>query len=408
MDKIALMFPGQGSQFTGMGKKLHDKYLEVREIYEEANDVLGFDLGKLCFEGSEEELLKTENAQPAILTASVAVFKVYMKEIGIVPSYCAGHSLGEYSALVCAGAIRFSEALRIVRSRGLFMQEAVSHGKGAMVAVSGIDKSIVEEKCKEYSSKNNFSVISNYNSSVQVVISGHKDMVLMVKDELDRLGARTVQLKVSAPFHCPLMYPAAIKLKWELEKCLFNEMEWPVISNVTALPYTGKDEVVENLVSQITYPVKWQQTIEFMQSNGVTKAIELGPQSILKNLIAKNTSTIKAFSYDKEEDIQELLKLISSNESKFEKDYNNFNLLYKCLAVAVSTRNQNWDDEKYKTGVVEPYKKIQHMIESLENVGVEPSAEQIQEALSLLRCILNTKMLPLNEQQEWLKEVMEA
>ncbi|MCX8132085.1 MAG: ACP S-malonyltransferase [Clostridia bacterium] len=408
MKKIALLFPGQGSQYVGMAKNLCDLYTEAREIFQEANETLGFDLKKLCFEGSMEELTKTENTQPALLTASVAAFRVYMKEIGIEPEFAAGHSLGEFSALCCAGGINFSDAVRIVRQRGKFMQEAVPVGLGGMAAVSGVDKSVIEDVCVRASINGKTVVVSNYNSPDQIVISGHSEAVKEAGEKLTSLGARIIPLKVSAPFHSPLMKPAAEKLMEEMGKYSYNELKFPVVSNVTAMPYPGSVSIIEYLSKQIVQPVRWQPSMEFVQKQGVELAIELGPQTVLRNLMKKNAPGIKTFSYDVDSDVQAAKKLLSSDGSGVEDIKQGMSVITKCIATAVSTKNSNWDEQEYQKGVVEPYRKMTNLRDELEKEGRQPTIEEVREALDMLKNVLNTKKVPASEQMERLNKILET
>ncbi|MCX7920712.1 MAG: ACP S-malonyltransferase [Clostridia bacterium] len=409
MNKIALLFPGQGSQYVGMGKALDENFSIARQTFEEANDILQFDLQKLCFEGDIEELTKTENTQPALLAASVAAFRVYMKEYDLKPSFMAGHSLGEFSALTCAGAIEFKDALRIVRQRGIFMQQAVALGTGSMAAVSSLDKSVIEYECRKFSEDGQVVVVSNYNSPAQTVISGHKNAVQTVSDKLAALGGRVIPLKVSAPFHSPLMKPAAEKLAVEMNKYKFNEPLCPVISNVSALPYEGSGQIVESLAAQITAPVRWQESVEYIQNQGVDIAIEMGPQTVLKNLVKKIAPSIKIFSFDKEEDKKALkdeinLEQIVAKESKGFRH----TIVTKSIAIAICTRNRNWDNDEYQKGVVEPYRNIQKMQEKLEEDGKEPSIEQMTQAIEMLRSVFITKKVSVEEQIQRFNELFDV
>lgn len=408
MHKIAFLFPGQGSQYVGMSKKICDMSTVAGQTFEEADDMLGYDLKKLCFEGSMEELTKTENTQPALLTASVAAFRVFMQEIGILPEYTAGHSLGEYSALCCAGALEFRDAVRIVRQRGRFMQEAVTVGVGSMAAVSGIGQSEIEDECKAISGEGQLVVVSNYNSPEQIVVSGHQGAVSLVCTKLKEKGARVIPLKVSAPFHSPLMKPAADRLKIELKKYEFGEFKWPVLSNVTARPYHGNTEIIEYLTEQIVKPVRWQSSMEYLWKQGINLAIEMGPQTVLKNLMKKNAPGIKALSYDVETDMRDIKQELSSKEQSAGKvKEQGINIITKCIAIAVCTKNRNWDDDEYQKGVVEPYRKIVRMKEELGENGTEPTARQIKEAIGLIRQIFITKKTPVDEQTERFNEIFE-
>ncbi len=408
MKKTAFLFPGQGAQYVGMGKKLCDIYTSAARTFEEADDALEFKLSKLCFEGSIEELTKTENTQPALLTASIAAFRVFMEENEIEPSCMAGHSLGEISALVCAGSMDFSDAVKIVRERGRFMQEAVPQGIGAMAAVSGIDRELIEKECSTYAGSNEVVVVSNYNSPDQIVISGHTSAVNAAGERLRKLGANIIPLKVSAPFHSPLMQPAADRLRAELYKYTYKELKYPVLSNVTAQPYTGHTSIIENLAAQIVSPVRWTESVMFLKQNGICTAVELGPKNVLKNLMKKNAPDMKTYSFDMEEDAALLKGELSENAGSA--GIYNPNLptvVTRCLATAVCTRNYNWDNDEYQKGVIEPYKRIQKLQEELEKQKKQPSKEQMEDALEMLRSVFRTKKTPSEEQAERFTQIFE-
>lgn len=276
--KTAFVFPGQGAQAPGMGKDLAEKYLD------EANEILGFDLKKLCFEGPEEELKKTEITQPAILTVSVAAFESLRQKNAGQPAAVAGHSLGEYSALVAASALSFKDAVKIVHLRGKFMQEAVPLGEGAMAAILGVGNEKIEEVCAQTGNV----WPANFNSPGQVVISGKKASVEAAGEKLKEAGAkRVIPLAVSAPFHCPLMQPAADKLAAQLDKITIKDALIPVYANVTASPVTSGAEIKQLLIKQVTAPVLWEDLINNMIADGVSQFIEVGPGKVLAGLIKK-------------------------------------------------------------------------------------------------------------------------
>lgn len=390
-----------------MGNELCKYFPIAKQVFEEANDELGFDLKRMCFEGDINILTRTQNAQPAILAVSCAMFKVYMQEIGIHPIMCAGHSLGEFSALVSAGAIKFSDAIKIVRKRGEFMQEAVSEGVGLMAAIYGIDIATIVNECRVQSNITEMVSISNYNSKKQVVISGHRNSVLKVGEELEKRGAKVIPLKVSAPFHCNLMKSSSLKLRAELEKYTFYDMRWPVISNVTGLPYNRKEEIVSNLEKQVVSAVQWQKTMQYMLSKCITSAIEMGPKSTLKNLIKEDKLDIRVFSYDNKEDVGRLNCIKQSCVSSFNKVENDdAEVVKKCLVSAVSTRNSNWDDSEYKKGVIEPYKRIQQIVSDMEKSGEVHNDIHIIESLKLLKKIFITKKVSDKEQDEWFERII--
>lgn len=290
---IAFVFPGQGSQYPGMGKELADNFPVARQVFEEANDALGFDLASLCYNGPEEDLKLTTNTQPAILTVSVAAHRVIAQETGLVPGYAAGHSLGEYSALVCAGALAFADAVRTVRQRGAFMQEAVPVGVGAMAAVMGLDTAVLEEVCREAAQGEVVSP-ANFNSPGQVVIAGHTSAVERAMELAKAKGAkRALPLPVSAPFHCSLMVPAGERLRDVLEEVPVSPLTVPVVSNVEAAPNAEAERVKELLVAQVSAPVRWDESVLRMADLGVERFIEIGPGKVLSGLvkrIAKGTA----------------------------------------------------------------------------------------------------------------------
>ena len=293
---IGFVFPGQGSQYAGMGKDLADNFSVAKQIFEEANDSLGFDLAALCFGGPEEELKLTTNTQPAILTVSVAALRVIEQETGLAPAFAAGHSLGEYSALVSAGALSFADAVRVVRKRGAFMQEAVPVGEGAMAAILGLDGGPLEEICREAAQGKVVSP-ANFNSPGQVVIAGHAEAVDRAIELAKTRGAkRALPLPVSAPFHCSLMVPAGERLKEILEGVVVNPLNIPVVSNVEAAPNADASRVKDLLVAQVSAPVRWEESVRTMVGLGVKRFIEIGPGKVLAGLVKRIDKGVEAQS----------------------------------------------------------------------------------------------------------------
>ena len=294
MSTTAFVFPGQGSQYAGMGKELAANFKQAADIFAEADDALGFHLSRLCFEGPEEDLKLTANTQPAILATSIAALRVLQHETGLLPCCVAGHSLGEYSALVAAGALAFADALRTVRSRGTFMQEAVPVGTGAMAAMLGIEAAELASICDEAAQGEVVSP-ANYNSPGQVVIAGHAGAVARAIEIAKGRGFRKAMLlPVSAPFHCSLMQPAADRLAGVLAGVPVSPLAIPVISNVEAVANSDADRVRDLLVTQVCSPVRWEQSMTAMVELGVTRIVEVGPGKVLAGLmkrIAKDVAT---------------------------------------------------------------------------------------------------------------------
>ncbi|MBI2608388.1 MAG: ACP S-malonyltransferase [Deltaproteobacteria bacterium] len=285
---MLFVFPGQGSQSVGMGRDLYNNFKLAQTTFEEASDTLSLNFKKLCFEESQEELKKTANTQPALLTVSISFLRVLNSESHLKPKIVAGHSLGEYSALVCNGALSFHDALRLVRKRGEAMQEAVPEGVGGMVAVLGLSASEIQKMCEETSRKNYIVSAANFNEPSQTVLSGHKEAVEEVGRKAQERGAkRVIPLKVSAPFHCSLMESVACTMEEALENTPISKFEIPYIANFDGKLHQNYEEVKELLVKQICHSVRWVECMEEALKQGETEGFEIGSGSVLTGLMRK-------------------------------------------------------------------------------------------------------------------------
>lgn len=313
MTKIAFLFPGQGSQKIGMGKDLFDQEAVSKAVFEEADKTLGFDLSSMIFEGDAEELTLTYNAQPALLTTSIAILKKF-EESGIKADYAAGHSLGEYTALVAAGALSFQDAVYAVRKRGELMNEAVPAGEGAMAAILGLDQTALLEVTKEVTESGHLVELANLNCPGQIVISGTAKGVELASEKAKEKGAkRAIALEVSGPFHSALMKPAAEKFTDVLSKLDISDAKTPVISNVTADIVTSRDAIETKLIEQLYSPVRFEESVERLIDLGVTTFIEIGPGKVLSGLVKKVNRRLTTISVSDQETIEVAIETLKGD-----------------------------------------------------------------------------------------------
>ena len=311
MGQIAFVFPGQGSQVVGMGKALHDSFEAARAVFEEADAVLGFPLSQLCFQGPDDQLKLTENTQPAILAVSTAAWRV-LSEAGVRPDFVAGHSLGEYSALVAANSLSLGDALRVVRKRGTYMQESVPVGQGAMAAILGLTADQVEALCREAAQGEVLSP-ANLNTPSQIVIAGAAAAVDRALQLAKSHGARkAVQLSVSAPFHCALMQPAQERLAKDLGQIAFGNPEYPLINNADASELRSGDAIAGSLSRQVCSPVRWTESVQKLITAGVKLFVELGPGKVLCGLIRQIDRTVKTANVEDPPSLAQTLETIKS------------------------------------------------------------------------------------------------
>lgn len=382
MSKTVMMFPGQASQYVGMGKDWFSRYEQVKRRFGEASDILGMEITKMCFEGPSNDLTKTENAQVALVTLSVAMYEVVSKEMGIVPNYLAGHSIGEISALTASGVFSFENAIKLARARGEAMAACCSgkdYGMAAVVKmnVDQLEALLLEIELDKYSVE-----IANYNSPSQTILSGRLDDLKNIGGVLKLHQADLVMLNVSGAFHSKYMAPAKDKLSEVLANLPVKHMEIPVFCGHKGRLYSDNDDLKMELVEQLVAPVRWTKVITELKKLGTDKWFEIGPKQVLKSFVLKTIPNESVFSYDEEE---------PQKAEAGREEVKDLNLVGLCLGAAVSTKNSNWDEEEYKMGVIQPYKEIQNLFRKTQEEKRQATEEELGQCLSLLEKIFKTK-----------------
>lgn len=408
MAKVGWLFPGQGSQYPGMGKALADRYAAGRRAFEEASEALGWDVLKLCEEGPASELTDTRNAQPAILTYGVAAYRAWSEEGGASPSAGAGHSLGEFTALACSGTLALADAVKLVRSRGELMQEAAKERPGGMAAISGLPDDRLESLLRQASEERSEVVLAGINSRNQRVVSGDRDALRRLEDLLSGQSVRLTPLNVSGAFHSPCMESAAARFREVLEACVFRKSDWPVISNVTGRPHDDNPENrIRLLVSQLTEPVRWLACMETMVSHGATRLIEAGPGRVLSRMWESFEPAIRVRSID--DGVESAVGFIATeaeDETHTQRsDYSGF--LPRCLAIAVATRNRCTDETAYRSGVIEPYREVEKLARQMKESGRGPTEDELRLGLKMLYGVFATKGTDPEERTYRLERLLE-
>ena len=402
MKKIVAIFPGQGSQFIGMNKLIYDEYEIVRDTIQEAENVTGINLKDICFNGPLSVLSKPENAHVAILTFGVAAFRVFVSETGCLPEFCAGHSLGEYTALVCSGVIKFSDALKLVQLRSKLSVEIQNDTDGGMTIIDGIESSVVESVCKKQQEKGKRVYVSCYNSKTQTAISGYSPDVMRAEELLRDKSGIITPLFGSSPFHCPLMEAGKEKLDSIMASMEFSEWRYPVMSNYLGRPYESVTEVRNGLLQHLNNPVKWTKIIDYFSHKGIDLVIDFSPKNIFDNMLSQyNEFTTLCFGIRSER--EKLLNMLSNEE--YSKHKTNF--VSKALLAAVSTPNLNLNEDEYRSGVVEKYNKILEINNSIETKKIDLSKEVKKEVFNLLSSILRTKKVDISEIMWWKNKILE-
>ncbi|MFT7820468.1 ACP S-malonyltransferase [Bacillus siamensis] len=400
MNNLAFLFPGQGSQFVGMGKQFWNDFGVAKRLFEEAGDAISLDIKKLCFNGDMNELTKTMNAQPAILTVSVIAFQVYMQEIGVKPRFLAGHSLGEYSALVCAGALSFHDAVTLVRRRGILMQNADPQQQGTMAAVTRLSLQTLQEMCAKVSTEDFPADVACMNSDRQHVISGHRQAVERVIRMAEDKGAAYTYLNVSAPFHSSMIRSASEQFQSALHQYSFRDAAWPIISNVTARPYSSKNSISEHLKQHMTMPVRWAESMHYLLLQGVTEVIEMGPNNVLSGLLKKITNHIVPYPFGQTSDIHQLSNSAERNKLVVRLRKKQLN---KLMIQTIIARNYNKDSLAYSNLTNPLFTQIQELKERMERHENELSEQELEHSIHLCKLICEAKQLPAWEELRILK-----
>ncbi|MCY7295209.1 ACP S-malonyltransferase [Alteromonas sp. a30] len=405
MKKLAIVFSGQGSQYVGMGKTLFEQHEIVRDMFAKASDTLGLDMEHLCFSESADVLNSTENTQPAILLCSMAAWQVFQQQTGLTPGAMAGHSLGELSALVAAGAMRLEDGLKLARARGLAMAQCGNDGKTGMSAVTKLTREHLEKVCNSVDGFGRTFVVANYNSPRQQVLSGDVEQLKALGEQLKAEGGSVIPLRVSGAFHSPYMAPAAEAFTDVINNIDLTEPHIPVIANVTAKPHGDAASIKASLISQITSPVLWQDTLNYLaQEAGIDTFVEAGPKDVLKKLATTTLPNVTAFALDKQEDEKAMQDALQAAIKSLKERPT---VLGKCMAVAVATRNTNFDNDTYQQGVIVPYQQLKEMHEKHSAEGSVASPAEMVSAMKLLQQIMVCKGATEQEQQQRFRQVAE-
>lgn len=401
MNNIIVMFPGQGSQHVGMGKDWYDKYESVKALFEKASNVIGYQLEELCFNGPLNELTQTDVAQVAVLTTSYAMFQVMQEEKQLPISYVTGHSLGEITALAAGGAISFEDAVKLVKVRGEAMAACTREEKTGMAAVVNVLAEQVEDIVKEYNQNQHNIQIANYNSDSQTVLAGKVDEISEICSVIEEKGIRAVRMNVSGAFHSSYMQNAVAPYVAALESMEINLPKIPVISSVTGKVYSSVEEIKNTLSKQLTNPVVWKDIVSEFSNREVRLWVEVGPKKVLKKLVASMVHNADVITL--EEDYKNNYAVIDTVLKRKSKDPNIIGL---CMGTVVATKNSNWDEQEYATGVIQNYKRLEDLQAKVEQneVTVDDVAE---EAINILRTILTTKKVSIEEQEARINSILE-
>lgn len=392
MEKFAFLFPGQGTQYTQMGKTFYDNYTISRQTYEEASDVIKRDISKLCFEGSISELSQFTNMQLAIVTTEIAIFRAYMHEYGISPQFSVGHSIGEYAALVSSGALRFGDTLKILQKRGELVERVVQKANSRMTVVENIDVNAIAHEISVLGIEK-AAFVSCDNSSRQVAVSGMNEDMDVLEQKLESLKGIVTPLFFSPPMHSPMMSECVEEYREFLNGFTAYPFRFPMMSNVTGRAFSDENTLFDLLATQLTHPVLWRKSTNLLYEYGITAVIEMGPKLLLTKFINEEQPAIKTYCYGLGNDRKALAELFN-NDKNFAKDKPDF--VGRCLAILASTPNYNHDARAFQD-VIKNYNYIKKQHEALASYQFGSINEQYQDILKRLIESLNTKQLPKTE-----------
>lgn len=383
--KLAVLFPGQGSHFIGMGKKLCETYDCALRVYQEANDYLNYDLRKICFEGGISKLNKMDNMLLAIFCTNVAMYKVYKEKAFVEPEFMLGHSLGEYSALVCSEAISFTDALKLIKLRCQYAEDVYKTGKYSVLVVEQLAIEKIESLCTSISGKDKKVEIAAYNTSMQALVGGDNECVEELEKELTLLAATTTPLLTSAPFHTNAMSEYVAPFYEAIDQIEINMPKYRIISNVSGKEYTDSLSIKMGLAKQLALPVLWRQSMQYVARFDIDGFVEIGPKSVLTGFAREDFPHKESFALGQNEDKARFEHYVKEGENNYSK------FIAWSLGVVVSLENRNWDDAEYQAGVVEPYERVEKILTDAEENGRYLNKEDMIESCRMLQSVADTK-----------------
>lgn len=402
MEKLSFIFPGQGTQFVQMGQSFYNNYLVSRQTYEEANEVLNQDIAKLCFEGRLSELNDFTNMQIAIVTTEVAIYRAYVQEYGVIPQFAAGHSIGEYSALICAGAISFHDALLILKKRGELIQRVIDLNIGRMTIVEKAGSELISNIITQLELKDKV-FISCYNSPSQLAVSGYNDAMDLLEEKLVQVGCVISPLFMSPPMHSPLMSQVKDEFRQFLNGFEYDPFRFAVIANVTGSPFTDRNSIPELLSNHLIKPVQWEKSVSIMYRYGITATIEMSPKLLLSSFITESQPGIKTFCYSIKKD-RLVLGEIFKADTNYMKDVPN--LPGRAMAIIVSTENKNEDMDEFGQ-VVEIYRTFSNMYSEITQKNLPVDYEDEVKMVQMLIEALKIKKVEKKDIKAWIKSLLD-